>query len=42
MTYGLNPYITNTTNPNSPFYENPCDFCKTMDCENCEFNKDDE
>lgn len=35
--YGLNPSITNSNNPNSPYYESPCDFCKCNSCEGCEY-----
>lgn len=38
--YGLNPTITAKDNPNSPFYENPCDFCKYSCCSDCVHNPD--
>ena len=36
--YGLNPTITAKDNPNSPFYESPCDFCRQKGCEGCEYS----
>ena len=36
--YGLNPTITAKDNPNSPFYESPCDFCRQKGCEGCPYN----
>ena len=37
MQYGLNPYIRNENHPNSPYYEDPCDFCKKKSCDGCEY-----
>lgn len=40
MAYGLNPTIFDTGNPNSPFYEDPCEFCKRSfsECPDCKYN----
>lgn len=34
--YGLNSSILGKDNPNSPFYENPCCYCRQKSCEGCE------
>ena len=43
--YGLNPSITNSTYANSPYYKNPCEFCKSNGCigfiYNNEYNPDE-
>ena len=38
--YGLNPTITSKDNPNSPYFESPCDFCKRKCSTDCPYNPD--
>lgn len=38
--YGLNPSITDSSNPNSPYYESPCVFCRLKCSLDCPHNPD--
>lgn len=33
--YGLNPHVYGENNSNSPYYKDPCLYCKYSDCEGC-------
>lgn len=38
--YGLNPSITGKDNPNSPYFESPCDYCRQKCSTDCPYNPD--